>query len=453
MKKLYLLVTLAALLAAITSYATTWWRTFGGAERDEGTCVQQTTDGGYIVTGVTWSFGRPHEADIWLIKLDSLGHEEWDRTYEGGWGFSVRQTSDGGYIIAGSKLIKTDASGDTLWTRNFGANCVQLISDGGYILTGGGLKLMKVDENGDSIWAHIYQKSNYADVGEYVEETSDGGFIVVGKSIDYDYEEEVDKSSLWLLKTDAKGDTLWTRTYGGENWGVDYDRGNCVRQMDDGGYIITGQFKNSILIKTDENGDTIWNKNYGLGEGHCLQQTLDEGFIITGSINTYPTLSSPSPWDNLWLVKTDANGDTAWTIDYGGEDDDCGNYVQKTLDGGYILVGRTNSYGAGGGDLYLIKTDSLGLLAVRENPTLLTSKNWEVLVSLGTQITLRYWDCPQGFRASIYDALGRKVDVLESTETTGVLFCGSNYPLGVYFIQVPDEQKNTIYTARIIIIR
>lgn len=449
--KRFILILTAALLAATTAYAG-WWRTFGGTDRDEGTCVQQTSDGGYIVTGVTWSFGTPNEANIWLIKLDSLGHKEWDRAYEAGWGRSVRQTSDGGYIIAGSKLIKTDEYGDTNWTRPHPCRCVQETDDKHYIITGGGLELMKVSVDGDSLWARNYEKGNAGSGCSYIEQTSDGGFILTGTAIDT-LNEDVYKASLWLLKTDENGDTIWTKTYGGDEWDDD-DDGNCVRETADNGYIITGYRGGSIwLLKTDNLGDTLWTRTYGGGSGYCVEETPDGNYILTGegpAVNVQMSLL-PAGGD-LSLLKVDNAGDTIWGRSYGGEETDVGRYVQQTTDEGYTVVGYTRSFGAGGEDVYLLKADSLGLLAISEPPIPEIDKNWEFISSLGPKVTLRYEDSPLGFRANIYDALGRMVDELFSPASSGIITWGAGYPSGVYFIRV-IEKNNKQNTARIVLIR
>jgi hypothetical protein len=176
MKKL-MLISLAVLISASGAFAG-WWQTFGGPQRDEGTCVQQTSDGGYIVTGFTWSFGDIGNANMWLIKLDSLGNKEWDKTYGLGWGYSVRQTADGGYIIVGSSLMRMDANGDIIWTRPYAGRCVQQTSDGGYIITGNVWDLMKVSKDGDSLWARDYKKGNASSGFYCIEQTSDGGYIL-----------------------------------------------------------------------------------------------------------------------------------------------------------------------------------------------------------------------------------------------------------------------------------
>jgi hypothetical protein len=112
------------------------------------------------------------------------------------------------------------------------------------------------------------------------------------------------------------------------------------------------------LVKTDSRGDTLWTRTYGgaeVDEGYSAEQTADGGYIIAGK-----TYSFGAGGVDVWLLKTNAAGDTIWTRTYGGPDDEVGSSVQQTTDGGYIVGGITNSFGAGGYDFYLIKTGGSG---------------------------------------------------------------------------------------------
>ena len=371
-----------------------WNRTFGGVDSDDlGKSVQQTSDGGYIITGRTWSYGAG-DHDVLLIKTDKNGKEEWNKTfggaYDGDEGKSVQQTSDGGYIITGMRdygriylvrenviirdydvwLIKTDKNGKNEWQETFGGaykqccgNSVQQTSDGGYIITGRTLSygagsddvlLIKTDENGKDEWRKTFG-GNATDEGDSVQQTSDGGYIIAGVTESYG----AGGRDVWLIKTDENGNTEWNKTFGGAN----EDRVSEVQQTSDGGYIITGGTvsydagKTDVwLIKTDKNGNEEWDNTFGGADhdgGNSVQQTSDGGYIITGSTASYDAGKA-----DVWLIKTDKNGNEEWNNIFGGAYDDCGASVQQTSDGGYIIAGSTWSYGAGGRDVGLIKLAS-----------------------------------------------------------------------------------------------
>ena len=364
----------------------TFMKTYGGTNEDIGHCVQQTTDGGYIISGSTESFGAGSD-DVWLIKTDSDGNWMWDKTFGGSdvdWSSSVQQTTDGGYILTGVTasfgddygdvwLIKTDSDGNESWNRTYGGTdyggvgySVQQTTDGGYIITG--IKssieteefyvlLIKTDSDGNESWNKTFGGTTDAlYAGSCVRQTTDGGYIITGEKQTSD----AGYVDVWLIKTDSDGNKTWDKTFGGTH----NDLGMCVQQTSDGGYIITGYTELYLsgdiwLIKTDSNGNEIWAKSYGIilnaGWGNWVQQTTDGGYIITGfawEINGDNT--------DAWLIKTDSNGKKIWDRKLGGTSEDMGDCVQQTTDGGYIISGRTWSYGNGECDVWLVKTDKYG---------------------------------------------------------------------------------------------
>ena len=386
MKKLLLLLSVLFLISwgcegvELEDGLTLFTKNFGGNLWDYGNSVQQTIDGGYIITGEI-SSSENGSSDIWLIKTDSEGQEEWNQTFDGNdrdYGKSVKQTVDGGYIIIGSTgsdyyydvwLIKTDPKGTEEWNQTFDGdnkdygNSVQQTIDGGYIITGeisssgngsSDVLLIKTDQQGQEEWIQTFGGSDY-DIGNSIEQTYDGGYIITGSTRSYGN----GSSDVLLIKTDQQGQEEWIQTFGGGY----IDIGNSIKQTSDNGYIITGYTqsygngsRDVWLIKTNSQGNEEWNQTFGgsyIDIGNSIQQTIDGGYIITGSRGT-------DYYSDLWLIKTDYQGNEEWNQTFGGNDYDFGNSVQQTTDDGYIIIGHTKSYGNGGYDIFLIKTDSEG---------------------------------------------------------------------------------------------
>ncbi len=163
------------------------------------------------------------------------------------------------------------------------------------------------------------------------------------------------------MKTDSQGDEEWSKTYGGQN----RDLAHSVVQTDDGGYALaglTGSYSTGLedfwLVKTDSQGDEEWSENYGgqnRERAYSVAQTDDGGYGLVGYTESY----GEGIYD-FWLVKTDSQGDEEWSRTYGGQNDDLAHSVVQTDDGGYALAGLTKSYGAGWEDFWLVKTDSQG---------------------------------------------------------------------------------------------
>jgi hypothetical protein len=267
------------------------------------------------------------------LTLSQTPEVDWSWTYGGSnedLANSVCATIDGGYIFAG-------------YTMSFGAD-----SNDAY--------LVKTDSLGDMSWYRLYGQSGYDDA-KSVHETSDGGYILAGRSTSLDMQH----NDMYVIKTNGAGDTLWVRYYGGN----DEDYAESAIQISDGGYIIAGSTRQTAttpfeiyIVKTNSIGDTIWTRNYCHENGwkaYSVQQTSDHGFILAAHDAYYSGVEY-----NIYLVKVDSLGDSLWTRTYGGEDDDFVQAVLRTSDRGYILAGWTSSFGAGGSDVYIIKTDSLG---------------------------------------------------------------------------------------------
>ena len=361
-----------------------WNKTFGCADIDWAESVQQTTDGGYILAGwIEIESSGAGSKDVWLVKTDSNGNKEWDKTFGGtDWdeARAVQQTSDGGYILAGwityssdtgsreAWLVKTDSNGNKQWDKTFGgrnwdgAYSIQQTTDGGYIIAGEtnsylpgyqyeDLWLVKTDSNGNEQWNRTFGGTEH-ETAYSVQQTSDGGYIIAGDTASYG----AGGCDVWLLKTDSNGNKQWDKTFGGTR----IEEARSVQQTADGGYILAGYTASYgagrcdiWLVKTDSNGNKQWDKTFGTSRNDAaeyVQQTIDGGYILCGQGHRGSWYAS-----DAWLVKTDSNGNEQWNRTFGGTDEDRAYSAQQTADGGYILAGFTRSYGAGSADAWLIK--------------------------------------------------------------------------------------------------
>ena len=208
----------------------------------------------------------------------------------------------------------------------------------------------------DSLWSHTFGGAD----GEWCSsliQTTDGGFALAGET----YSLGAGNSDFWLVRTDANGDSLWSRTYGGEQ----FDECNSLIQTTDGGFVLGGR-SNSFgsgladfwLLRTDENGDSLWSHTFGGRVNDVcfsLVQTNDDCYALAGFTESFGRGES-----DFWLVKTDANGDSLWAITYGGQSFDCCHSLINTEDGGFVLAGYTLSFGNGSNDFWSIRTNCYG---------------------------------------------------------------------------------------------
>ncbi len=385
MKKLTV-ITIATLLFSALQFAqapdTLWTKTYGGMNADWGYYVQQTTDFGYIIVGATESFGAGN-TDIYFIKTNSLGDTLWTRTYGGAnadVAYCVQQTNDGGYMIAGNTesygsggsdmwLIKTDAYGNVIWSQTYGsagnewAASVKQTTDDGYIVSGtkgatlppfDDVYIIKTDSLGNILWTTTWNRPyvNNSDRGGEIQLTIDDGYIIVGHS----YNSGGAGIKVTLLKLNSSGTVEWWKVHG-----IEQDqRGSSVLQTGDSGYIFsayTGLANPDFwLVKTDSVGDTLWSKRFGGPNDEYpgqMWRTADSGYVIIGY-----TASYGSGGNDVWLVKTDMNGNEMWNLPIGSTGDDRGVSVQQTMDQGFIIAGRTNSFGSGNNDIWLLKLTS-----------------------------------------------------------------------------------------------
>jgi hypothetical protein len=327
-------------------------------------------------------------AALFVVRgyLDSFQPQAWDRTYGGtdsDIAYALVQNADGGYVLAGSTgndfwFVRTDVEGTMLWNHTYAgahndwAKALVQASDGGYAIAGytdsygaGGWDawLVKTDSDG-AVQLNMTYGGKYGDVANALVRTSDGGYAMAGYTYSYgDF-----KGDSWLVKTDANGILQWNKTYGG----TQYDGADALVETADGGYALAGSTSSYgagavdfWLVKTDADGSCMWNNTYGGTDddyAYGLVQAVDGGYVLAG----YTYSFGAGGWD-AWLVKTDADGTMQWNKTYGGTNWDLASALVQTADGGYAFAGYTYSYGGGNSDMWLVNIDAEG--NVRWNST------------------------------------------------------------------------------------
>ncbi len=317
---------------------TIWTKTIGGTGDEQPNAMKSTNDNNYIIAGSTTSFGAGN-SDVYLLKVDQNGDTIWTKTYGGNLddqAYDVIQTSDNGFIVIGGTMSYTS-----------GFSSVYAI---------------KTNANGDSLWTKTYEKKN-ANAGSSVIQLTDGGFFIVGQTL---LPRQNNTSDCYFIRTDISGDTIWTKTYGGSN----YDGAFLAIETSAGNIIVSGTTKsfgaggNDIFLSMfNSSGNEIWMKTYGGVNddyGGMFAPTNDNGYIITGYTKSFGAGNQ-----DVYLIKTDNNGDTLWTRTFGKTGDEWGGCVKQTMDNGYIISGNTNSFG-NAYDVYLIKTNSTGAVGFQQ---------------------------------------------------------------------------------------
>jgi hypothetical protein len=331
MKKVYTFITLV-IICCVTSFAqTTDWEYHSAwhdtTNEDKAYAITATKDGGYVFAGKYGTNGSG-AGDIYIAKLSSSGALLWSKTYGDSLGDearSIKELPDGSFIISGFSLYLGGASGTSY--KNV---------------------IMKLDSTGDSLWTKSYGSAGIfvpEGLGTGVESTYDGGFIMVGK-----YANGSNGNDFLVLKTDANGDSLWAKLYGGT--GPDIPR--SVQRTNDSCYIVSGTTKsfgpnagtgNMWILKLNQSGDTLWTKVIGSTleeECYMARPTDDGGYILagrTGNISVYGS--------ELYVVKTDSAGNKEWEQSFGNPgDNDFGRDIIQTADKGYVIAGaRIGTHG------------------------------------------------------------------------------------------------------------
>lgn len=503
----FFLISFSALNAQTTP-SIQWQKSLGGSYSDVAKSIQQTSDGGYIIAGESDSTngdvtGNHGTSDFWIVKLSALGIIEWQKSLGGSYGDianSIQQTSDGGYIVAGESssingdvtgnhgnadywIVKLDSSGNIQWQKSLGgsnrdaANSVQQTSDGGYIVAGESNStngdvtgnhgnsdywIVKLDPSGTIQWQKSLGGSLH-DAANSIQQTSDGGYIVAGgaSSSNGDVTHNNGNDDFWIVKLDSLGTIQWEKSLVGNL----ADTAQSIQQIE-GGYIVAGPSNsqnsevpttfgtsNYCIAKLGSNGNTLWQKHFGGSNNdyaYSTQQTPDGGYIVAGGAQSVDGDVIGNHGNNdFWIVKLSSSGIIEWQKTLGGSAFDDAYSIKLTNDGGFIIAGITQSADGdvtgyhGNGDAWIVKLGAF--LSTTES----NIKNNIKIYPNPAKDFVNINNLPSESTISITDASGRKISSKKysgknvSLNTSGLIN-------GNYIIQV-EHQGTTIVCKKIII--
>lgn len=361
----------------------TWAKCIGGTSQDVPYSMIIDNEGNYVICGLSYSF-KEGEPDAWIVKLDLNANIIWQLII-GGNAFdscnSIIQATNGNYIIAGATwslgsgssdylVAEISTSGTLIWTKAYGgsgydfAHSIKQTSDGGYITIGrswsfnssdGDIWIVKLNSEGNIEWQTKYG-GNKLDTSYSIIQTFDGGYITAAGS----WSMNAGSSDIVLIKLNYIGNIEWQRAYSG----IDFDYPYSIIQSSDGGYLISGATKSfgsgdtdGIVIKTDNEGNIEWQKVLG-GQTYdylySIKQSADGGYISIGKTNSFGACNY-----DILIVKFNSSGDIINQKVYGGVGDDDAYSILELSNGEYIISGISNSYGLGGYDFLILKTNNL----------------------------------------------------------------------------------------------
>ncbi|HHE06179.1 MAG TPA: hypothetical protein ENK90_03570 [Epsilonproteobacteria bacterium] len=385
MRALLFLVTLAFIPHVVSAKSTQevqkiWQKPFGGDKDDKANAVAATNDGGCAVAGSTRSMGEG-KTDVIILKLDKEGMIVWKRTLgkeRKDEASAIVETSDGYLIAAGTSksynengnydiyVVKLGQDGKVIWQKTFGgsgkdyARAMVKTDDGGVVIAGAtksygngsyDFYVIRLNSAGDQVWSHTYGGEDL-DSAYGIAAASDGGFIVVGSTDSFG----AGNSDFYIVKIDSDGKEQWSQTYGEKKADVLY----AVKEVEDG-YAVAGETRSYgskkrdlNVMKIDKNGKILFHKLFGLKNHEYAR-----GIAVTNSGNILVAGTTKSMGhgraDFYMLELEKQTGALAWANVYGGKKNDIARGIAKVKDGGFVIVGESDSFNADGFDFYMLK--------------------------------------------------------------------------------------------------
>ncbi len=473
------LLCLLPLLLKAQLLDTLWTRTYGGTASDEGQAIALAPDGGFLAVGNTAS--SPPGGRVFAVRTDSNGTLLWNRTYSHGneYAYAVDAVPGGGWIVAGQTysyepgptywgdgyLLRLNDQGDTLWSRPYGGDAqdwfwaVVSAPGGGFLATGSttsfgpdapsrlSLYLVRVNAQGDTLWTRAWGRIGNS-IGWDVAAVGTDGFVVAGIT----YSDSTTGQEAWLLRLTDTGDTLWTRTYTGIPAGAHSSTSAIsVAVLPDEDFVLAGGTEGPLnddtcrvfLVRTDSTGQPRW--QCILGRPHldlyaeCVVPAPGDGFYVVGQAR--PPLISGDVRD-LFLLRTDGNGDTLWWQTLNMSIDDSPYGAVATADGGVAIVGRTVRQPGFGDQLWLVRYEGEAV-PISDPPVVLPSDvNLLAYPNPFNSTTEIRYAVPRSSHVSlkVFDVTGREVcclvDGMANAGERRIVWEAGGVASGVYFVRV-----------------
>ncbi len=489
-----------------------WQKNYGGTLDDEAFSIVVLSDSNYVIVGGSGSIDGDvlnhhsispgfHIPDVWLIKINALGNLQWNKCYGGSFvdeGRSVIQTFDGGFIITGSTwsqdgdviglhgssgdvwIVKTDSVGNLQWQKCLGganddyAFQISQARDSGFIVVGGAdygsvdfpgyhggidVALAKIKNNGVKQWGKCFGGALY-EAGSACKQTLDGGYLIAGFTGSNDGDVSGQHNSftgdIWVFKVDSLGSIKWQKCLGGTDDDYAYE---LLVNKDGSAFVlgttssndgdVTGHIGSSDLwlCKIDSIGNILWQKCYGgiyPERAQSVSHTSDGGLIMIGHATGDDSLVAGTHGSvDYWICKIDSLGNFEWGKALGGTHDEHPFAIKETLDGGYIAVGSTTSRNSGdvtsnhgSKDYWIVKLAPLGLSV----PEVENSFMELTLFQNNDQLNLRFFSKKnQSAQLFLYDINGKKVFEKNISVNEGINYTSVNctgFSKGMYFVKI-----------------
>lgn len=479
-----LLLTLVMLIIAGGTFAQTVpGLTYGGTSNESGVALCSDGAGGYVLAGTTRSYGMGSN-DVVLVKINQNMIIDWSYTYGTSHNEFVRSifpTSDG-YIISGKSydkrnhnkagvyILMVDNEGNVVLEKTYGnesrdiGHSVIESSSGEIIILGytrtnvpyGAVRILKLNNEGSLLWDKQYgfDRDEY---GYEIIEDDDGNYVFAGTrdgffdDVHGNYRNH--DADFWIAKVDTSGNEIFSKSYGGYG----HDFGNCIKQVDNG-YLYfgstqsigEGSFDMSLLFFNTD-GDSIWQKTYG-GEdfdyGLSMSVNDDGDVFLLGTTASYSIDGST----DIILIKTDILGEKQWELIISGDGDEWGNSVIHTSHGGCLVLGRTNSYGSGGDDLFYTLVSSNGEIETYSDD--FENEIGKHLIAPNPTRNYARVNIPEGtndiFKLNIYSISGVEVRSTEISEYSKQINT-STLESGTYIYKLINTKNDTVISGKLII--